>query len=181
MKGNISYSCVDEIGICTVQNYSLLMSSLRKRRSSTLSVLSVFVYSVQCCQSEVVGLNVENIRFKLFIFLPFGDTIIANVAFQGSHVWIDFLPSIFLNESGWFLSLLRYFDHFLRWKLSCRQYIQGPKRILHVYYRVNSAKSKRNKHHFTSTVWMYGIVTSCTVLTGLNKTKGIQPNSFSHI
>lgn len=123
---------------------SLLMSSLRKRRSSTLSVLS-FLYIVYSCQSEVVGLNVENIRFKIFIFLPFGDTRIANVAFQGSCVWIDFHPSFPLyfwmslggSQGPWWGIFILSCNG--RWLVV----IQGPKRILHTYYRVNSAKPKK--------------------------------------
>lgn len=148
MKGNISYSCVDEsYSYCPKLHCSawVCWCQVWGKDEAVLCQLSFFVYSVQCCQSEAVGLNVENIRFKIFIFLPFGDTRIANVAFQGSCVWIDFHPSFPLyfwmslggSQGPWWGIFILSCNG--RWLVV----IQGPKRILHTYYRVNSAKPKK--------------------------------------
>lgn len=108
---------------------SLLMSSLRKRRSSTLSVLS-FLYIVYSCQSEVVGLNVENIRFKLFIFLPFGDTRIAKCCLPGEpHLnWRSPLFSSHISEWVWVvLVLVEVFLSFLAMEVVLSSIHSGAK------------------------------------------------------
>lgn len=108
---------------------SLLMSSLRKRRSSTLSVLS-FLYIVYSCQSEVVGLNVENIRFKIFIFLPFGDTRIAKCCLPGEpHLnWRSPLFSSHISEWVWVvLVLVEVFLSFLAMEVVLSSIHSGAK------------------------------------------------------
>lgn len=108
---------------------SLLMSSLRKRRSSTLSVLS-FLYIVYSCQSEVVGLNVENIRFNIFIFLPFGDTRIAKCCLPGEpHLnWRSPLFSSHISEWVWVvLVLVEVFLSFLAMEVVLSSIHSGAK------------------------------------------------------
>lgn len=133
MKGNISYSCVDEsYSYCPKLHCSawVCWCQVWGKDEAVLCQLSFFVYSVQCCQSEAVGLNVENIRFKLFIFLPFGDTRIAKCCLPGEpHLnWRSPLFSSHISEWVWVvLVLVEVFLSFLAMEVVLSSIHSGAK------------------------------------------------------